>query len=40
MKANVNCTFLVAVLTLASAIPGMRISAVDREVKSGMDRCM
>ena len=28
MKSNVICTFLVAVFTLATAIPGMRVSAL------------
>ena len=38
MKANAQRTFLVAVLTLATAIPGMRISAAPNpEVKSGVD---
>jgi len=39
MKANVASTFLVAVLALATAIPGMKISASPNpQVKSGVDR--
>jgi hypothetical protein len=39
MKAYANCTFVVAVLTLATGVPGMRISAAaDPEVKRGVDR--
>ena len=39
MEANVKCTFLAAALALATAIPGMRISAAPNpEVKSGVDR--
>src|SRR5580698_11456730 len=38
MKASVSCTFLVVVLTVAAAIPGMRVSAADPQVKSGVDR--
>src|ERR1700685_2125765 len=39
MEANVKCTFLVAVLALAAAIPSMPISvAPNPEVKSGVDR--
>ena len=39
MKANVAFTFLVAVLALATAIPGMKISASPNpQVKSGVDR--
>lgn len=39
MEATVNCTFLVAVLALATAIPGMRISAASNpQVECGVDR--
>ena len=38
MKAKVNCTVLIVVLTLGAAIPGMRVSAADPQVKSGVDR--
>jgi glyoxylase-like metal-dependent hydrolase (beta-lactamase superfamily II) len=39
MKANVKCTFFVAALALATAIPGMRISAAPNpQAKSGVDR--
>ena len=39
MKAYAGCTFLVAVLMLATAIPGMRVlAAADPEVKSAVDR--
>jgi N-acyl homoserine lactone hydrolase len=39
MKANVAFTFLIAVLALATAIPGMKISAFPNpQVKSGVDR--
>jgi len=39
MNAYASCTFLVALLTLATAIPGARISAAaDPESKPGVDR--
>ena len=39
MKANVTLGFSVAVLALATAIPGVRISAAPNpQVKSGVDR--
>ena len=39
MEGNVRCAFLVAVLALATAIPGTRISAAPNpQVKSGVDR--
>ena len=39
MKAYASCTFLGAVLTLATAVPGVRISAAaDPQVNAGVDR--
>jgi N-acyl homoserine lactone hydrolase len=39
MKREVTCTFLLAGLTLATAVSGMRLSAAaDAQVKSGVDR--
>jgi hypothetical protein len=38
MRAYASCTFLVAVLTLATAIPRVRILAANAQVRSGVDR--